>query len=169
MRYADKLKDPRWQRVRLKVFERDNWTCLLCDATEKTLHAHHLNYAGEPWEAPLEDITTLCEDCHRNLHNIEEEQPATIEGVASLICKQIASSMGGRSDGRQPPSFQQARNHLLARNPAMPASVLELSVRGWFHTMRSNGFRDKNHVLIEDMLPNLQQYAHAVWRKMLLR
>ena len=26
MSYSDKLKDPRWQRKRLEIFERDNWT-----------------------------------------------------------------------------------------------------------------------------------------------
>jgi len=44
--------------------ERDNWTCKYCGTTEHTLHVHHFSYSGEPWEAPDEKLTTLCEDCH---------------------------------------------------------------------------------------------------------
>lgn len=64
--YAAKLKDPRWQRLRLKVFERDGWACQECRATHKTLHVHHLHYrpGTEPWEYPLSVLQTLCEDCH---------------------------------------------------------------------------------------------------------
>ena len=59
--------DPRWQKLRLRTFERDNWTCQGCNATTKPLHAHHKRYAGELWETPLDDLQTLCEDCHAGL------------------------------------------------------------------------------------------------------
>jgi len=41
MNYADKLKDPRWQKKRLKIMERANWECESCGDSEKTLHIHH--------------------------------------------------------------------------------------------------------------------------------
>lgn len=66
--YAEKLKDPRWQRVRLKIFERDCWRCRACGAEDKTLHVHHEAYRGEPWDAPEEALKTLCEDCHSKSH-----------------------------------------------------------------------------------------------------
>jgi hypothetical protein len=28
-KYSDKLKDPRWQKKRLQIMERDNWCCLV--------------------------------------------------------------------------------------------------------------------------------------------
>ena len=64
--YAEKLRDPRWQKIRLKVFERDNWACKSCGETTKTLHVHHKLYekGKEPWEYPLEYLLTLCEPCH---------------------------------------------------------------------------------------------------------
>ena len=37
----EKYKDPRWQKKRLKILERDKWACQLCDGKEKTLHIHH--------------------------------------------------------------------------------------------------------------------------------
>lgn len=28
--YAEKLRDPRWQKLRLQVMERDEWMCEIC-------------------------------------------------------------------------------------------------------------------------------------------
>ena len=65
--YREKLLDPRWQRVRLRVFARDDWSCIACGETTRTLHVHHLRYeAGkEPWESPPDALATLCDLCHR--------------------------------------------------------------------------------------------------------
>lgn len=46
---------------------RDNFSCVACGASEKTLHVHHKKYAGEVWESPDCDLQTLCEDCHKLL------------------------------------------------------------------------------------------------------
>lgn len=62
--YREKLKDPRWQKLRLKVFERDNWKCTRCGNDKKTLHAHHEKYKGDPWDIDIKYLSTLCEDCH---------------------------------------------------------------------------------------------------------
>lgn len=62
--YGEKLKDPRWQKVRLQVFERDQWTCKYCKDPKSSLHVHHTEYAGEPWDVPIEKLITLCEYCH---------------------------------------------------------------------------------------------------------
>ncbi len=69
-KYALKLKDPRWQRLRLKVFERDNFTCLLCHSEDKELQVHHTLYKGEPWEAPIESLKTVCKSCHTFLEKM---------------------------------------------------------------------------------------------------
>jgi hypothetical protein len=67
MSYADKLKDPRWQKVRLEVMARDAWTCQVCGDQTATLAVHHRGYYRdtEPWEYPLHALVTLCEFCHR--------------------------------------------------------------------------------------------------------
>ncbi len=62
--YWQKLRDPRWQKLRLEVMGRDNFTCLACGDVETTLNVHHLKYHGEPWEAPMAELETLCEPCH---------------------------------------------------------------------------------------------------------
>lgn len=62
--YSEKLKNPKWQRKRLEILNRDNFTCCKCGDTETELHVHHLKYTGEPYEAPNEDLETLCKHCH---------------------------------------------------------------------------------------------------------
>ena len=64
--YAEKLRDPRWQRRRLEVFQRDNFTCLGREDRNSTLHVHHRYYRRgfEPWDYPLTAYQTPCVSCH---------------------------------------------------------------------------------------------------------
>jgi len=62
--YGEKLKDPRWQKLRLQVMNRDGFCCKLCHDQKSTLNIHHLKYVREPWDCPAEFLITLCEDCH---------------------------------------------------------------------------------------------------------
>ncbi len=70
-KYAELLKDPRWQKKRLEILERDDWTCQWCGSKEKTLHVHHLCYVHgrDPWESPIHELLTVCEDCHASEKN----------------------------------------------------------------------------------------------------
>lgn len=62
--YIELLKDPRWQKKRLQILERDNWTCQDCYDTTTTLNVHHLHYGEAPWDVPDGLLITLCEPCH---------------------------------------------------------------------------------------------------------
>lgn len=74
--YGEKLKDPRWQALRLRVFKRDKFTCQHCGNKSKTLNVHHIEYKkSEPWESEMGDLLTLCEDCHLIFHNLEKFTP----------------------------------------------------------------------------------------------
>ncbi len=66
MTYADKLKNPLWQRKRLEILERDGFTCQKCTDSKTELHIHHKEYNGyiDPWEYENEKLETLCADCH---------------------------------------------------------------------------------------------------------
>ena len=54
MTYSEKLKDPRWQRKRLEVLNRANFSCEKCQDHASTLHVHHKYYVSNrlPWEYP---------------------------------------------------------------------------------------------------------------------
>lgn len=68
--YHKALKHPKWQKKRLRVFQRDNWRCTKCRDTETELHVHHLKYTKKyPWNEPMINLTTLCSNCHRKVHN----------------------------------------------------------------------------------------------------
>jgi hypothetical protein len=64
--YSEKLKDPRWQRLRLEVLDRDDFTCQICFDSTTTLSVHHRYYikGREPWDYPLQLLITLCQPCH---------------------------------------------------------------------------------------------------------
>ena len=65
--YIEKLKDPRWQKKRLKILERDEWRCQHCGNEKETLAVHHPVYINglEPWEYKDKDLQTLCDKCHK--------------------------------------------------------------------------------------------------------
>jgi len=69
MNYSQKLNDPRWQKKRLEIMQRDQWKCTMCKDEGQTLHIHHINYStgSEPWECGDEDVATLCRKCHREI------------------------------------------------------------------------------------------------------
>jgi hypothetical protein len=65
--YSERLRDPRWQKKRLKIFERDDWTCRECGRQDNTLNVHHKFYlrgCRNPWDYTAEWLETLCAGCH---------------------------------------------------------------------------------------------------------
>lgn len=82
MSYAAELADPRWKAKRKHILKRDEYACMFCDNT-KNLHVHHIKYTGKAWEAPDDDLITLCNACHKAVHkrNITIEWAPTFDGV----------------------------------------------------------------------------------------
>lgn len=64
--YSEKLKDPRWQKKRLEIFQRDEFKCKFCGDAETELQVHHKEYINGrlPWEYDNEKLVTLCCHCH---------------------------------------------------------------------------------------------------------
>jgi len=65
--YSEKLKSPKWQKRRLEILQRDEFTCMCCGGNEDTLNVHHTYYekGKNPWDYPVESLQTLCEGCHK--------------------------------------------------------------------------------------------------------
>lgn len=73
MKYAELLKDGRWQIRKNEIMSRDGFKCKKCGASAHegvTLNVHHIRYyrGRKPWEYTDNDLVTLCEDCHRKQH-----------------------------------------------------------------------------------------------------
>ena len=72
--YSEYLKNPKWQKKRLEILSRDNFSCVVCGngiETDTALHVHHLSYmkGRMPWEYDNSNFVTLCEHCHSEVHN----------------------------------------------------------------------------------------------------
>jgi len=67
--YSEKLRDPRWQRKRLEIMSRDNFSCQNCGSTTETLNVHHKAYLPktQPWDYADHFLVTLCERCHESI------------------------------------------------------------------------------------------------------
>jgi len=71
--YAEKLRDPRWQKKRLEIMQRDQFTCQHCQDKASTLNVHHATYVKgwEPWEYPPHMLITVCEPCHEKIEEVK--------------------------------------------------------------------------------------------------
>jgi 5-methylcytosine-specific restriction endonuclease McrA len=70
MTYQEKLKSPLWQKKRLEVMEWNGWQCRNCGSNKDMLTVHHFKYEleKEPWDYKKEELTCLCEICHKKVH-----------------------------------------------------------------------------------------------------
>ena len=73
--YSDLLQNALWQKKRLEIMQRDNFSCVKCgrginDGTMLNVH-HKIYYPNrKPWEYEDNCLETLCVDCHKNEHAI---------------------------------------------------------------------------------------------------
>jgi hypothetical protein len=84
--YIEKLKDPRWQKKRLEILERDGFTCQYCSDKDSTLHVHHLHYLPnkDPWEYDNRYLITYCEKCHKDITVFNKDINPLI--ISEIMC-----------------------------------------------------------------------------------
>lgn len=106
--YAEKLKDPRWQKRRLEILERDQWCCQKCYDGDSTLHVHHLAYFPdlEPWQIQPACLVTLCEECHIEESNAYAQAKKRLL-LALAACQFFAKNLDDLAESferwKQPP------------------------------------------------------------------
>lgn len=98
--YWQKLKDPRWQRKRLEILQRDEFACQHCGEKEKELHVHHCVYfqKQEPWDYESSTLITLCTGCHEDVETLKKTiglhlKYATIRSLYSTIADLVSSGV----------------------------------------------------------------------------
>ena len=64
--YKEQYLNPKWQKRRLEILQRDEFKCHMCGSDEKTLHVHHIRYENgrKVWEYDDLELITLCDPCH---------------------------------------------------------------------------------------------------------
>lgn len=70
--YSELLLDPRWQKKRLQILQRDDFKCKICGEFMETLHVHHLKYTKVPWDVEDKHLISLCTHCHNWIHSFKE-------------------------------------------------------------------------------------------------
>lgn len=103
--YSEKLKDPRWQKRRLKVMEYAHWRCQICGGKDNTLHCHHSYYTKgkEPWQYPDGSIICICEGCHEKIHPEKVKRaPAAPEEKAPTFAEICRARREGQPATQEP-------------------------------------------------------------------
>jgi 5-methylcytosine-specific restriction endonuclease McrA len=62
-----RLKPDKYKQVRLQVLARDRWQCQLCGKSTN-LEVHHQHSRAQGGKDQLENLISLCSDCHQQLH-----------------------------------------------------------------------------------------------------
>ncbi|WP_298500826.1 RNA-guided endonuclease IscB [uncultured Methanobrevibacter sp.] len=57
--------------VKAAVLSRDNYTCQICGAQHVKLQVHHIRFKSHGGSDSMENLTTLCKECHEKIHNNE--------------------------------------------------------------------------------------------------
>lgn len=100
--YREQLKDPRWQKKRLEVFMRDNFSCVKCKDETTELHVDHLYYVkgASPWEVPMDALQALCRPCH--------EIKSEMDGIIKVSIPQPQTRYYGHRAGQCQEAFLMA-------------------------------------------------------------
>jgi 5-methylcytosine-specific restriction endonuclease McrA len=65
--------------VKAFILNRDDHTCQHCKSKNKKLHVHHIIFKSNGGTDSPENLITLCEDCHKDLH----ENKFVLKGIKS--------------------------------------------------------------------------------------
>ena len=91
---------PEYKAWRNKVYQLDNWTCVLCGA-KGNLEAHHIS----PWATNPEkrymvsNGVSLCQDCHDTVNGYEEKYATMFHEIVSQrmdAIREKSKARGGR-------------------------------------------------------------------------
>ena len=68
--YSEELKDKRWTKKKIEVWQRYGYQCAICGSKEN-IDVHHLSYekGKKAWEYPTENFIPLCRECHKKVHD----------------------------------------------------------------------------------------------------
>ena len=96
--YSEQLKDPRWQRKRLEILSRAEFSCENCCDDESTLHVHHKLYrkGAMPWEYEAHELQALCESCHEAEHAVKQALQAAMAEMSLWHLEQLLGFAEGK-------------------------------------------------------------------------
>lgn len=57
--------------VKAAVLNRDTYSCQICGAKDTRLEVHHIRFRSQGGSDSMDNLVTLCKDCHGNVHSGE--------------------------------------------------------------------------------------------------
>lgn len=154
--YSDKLRSPKWQRKRLEILQRDDFTCKTCGDTETTLNVHHIEYGkGDPWDVENDKLITLCEHCHlevENFKHLKDDPIFNCDGKFDFKNSKIYKA-AGFSDG--------ARIMFVPIGESFGMSIFNADnvfITGYYF----------NHSRLKEIVKFISKINHNKWQKDLL-
>jgi len=107
-----------WKGIRQDALDRDGWECHFCGNDRDSgvsLHVHHIEPKSEGGPDTLENLITLCRDCHEKLHGwtIPDSSPCAItssqsSSTESQITNSQSSSTSSQSRHNDHPSVSKS-------------------------------------------------------------
>lgn len=151
--YSEKLRDPRWQKLRLQVFERDKFACQSCGSPDNELQVHHKEYANgcEPWESDLESLVTLCSECHETLTLFKRKIGKLMHDRNYITALMVTHEM---MTGEMASDFYEIIVSLSCRQPQemrFAASIME-GITEWtaYSWIKGKNFREQEQIKNHD-------------------
>ena len=133
----------RWTtQIAATIHERNHWTCQLCFRTEGKLHAHHIIpvWADLSKARDASNLTTLCSECHREVHKDEQAYVEMLGGppVTGVWIAKPRIAWNRLTVARQ---ARIERFEFLGQQ-----MTYDLEVEGPFHNFVANGIVTHNSV-----------------------
>jgi hypothetical protein len=87
--YQTYLQTDHWKLMARLTKERDGHRCRFCGSSDY-LVAHHISYTNMPYKESLNDLSTLCEECHTHFHqwkngDLTKNDPSTAYGIELTV------------------------------------------------------------------------------------
>lgn len=122
--YSELLRSPLWQQKRLKILERDDFTCQHCGCKERELQVHHRVYhkGAKPWEYDDSELITLCNQCHevetevKNQHYLDFLHICNLSrkiGLSELFIEQLFAAVVSSLESICANSYRELTQHML--------------------------------------------------------
>jgi len=89
-----------WKKRRRNVFQRDEWACQFCGEQPNaqstvSFHCHHIKPISKGGGHSYDNLTTVCEDCHYDIHSSDEVQSEyQLKPVKSSVCAYCDEAFG---------------------------------------------------------------------------
>ena len=123
-RYAEMLRSPLWQKKRLEIMQRDDFTCQHCGCKERELQVHHRAYhkGAKPWEYDDSELITLCNQCHevetevKNQHYLDFLHICNLSrkiGLSELFIEQLFAAVVSSLESICANSYRELTQYML--------------------------------------------------------